>query len=300
MSNDEIIIVRETPPGVEKQVDEIIIERGAGVGPAGDDAPSDHTLLSNIGVNTHAQIDSHIESEANPHKVTFDQVPEGIFNNGIILGDTVIDLNNGPVQALTMGAIAELSVTGWEAIAPVGEDKVQAATLIIIDGDLFAPTFEAANQGNLPTYIAKFANVQELASLGPDGEIYNMGQFINDQHVLLGSEIWDGSVTLGDGWTDDGGGVYTCDGSQVASSILALVGATIRDGKDFVIKFTLSDRTAGQVREILGASVTQGFVSANDDYLYSNIENDAANFFIFQADVDFAGTLSLISLKEMF
>ena len=35
MSNDEIIIVRETPPNVERQVSEIIIERGAAVGPIG-------------------------------------------------------------------------------------------------------------------------------------------------------------------------------------------------------------------------------------------------------------------------
>lgn len=35
MSNEEIIVVRETPPGVERQVEEIIIERGAGSGPQG-------------------------------------------------------------------------------------------------------------------------------------------------------------------------------------------------------------------------------------------------------------------------
>lgn len=40
MSNEEIIIVRETPPGVERQVEEIIIERGAGSGPTGPGLPS--------------------------------------------------------------------------------------------------------------------------------------------------------------------------------------------------------------------------------------------------------------------
>lgn len=50
-------------------------------GPAGADAPSDHTLLTSIGTNTHAQIDtaisnsvSHIANTSNPHSVTKAQV----------------------------------------------------------------------------------------------------------------------------------------------------------------------------------------------------------------------------------
>jgi len=47
MNNDEIIVVRETPPGVEKQVNEIIIERGAGQGLPG--APGEDPTAQNIG-----------------------------------------------------------------------------------------------------------------------------------------------------------------------------------------------------------------------------------------------------------
>jgi len=42
---------------------------------------TDHTALSNIGTNTHAQIDSHIASTANPHSITKTQVGLGNVAN---------------------------------------------------------------------------------------------------------------------------------------------------------------------------------------------------------------------------
>lgn len=42
---------------------------------------TDHTLLTNIGTNTHTQIDSHISSTLNPHNVTKSQVGLGNVDN---------------------------------------------------------------------------------------------------------------------------------------------------------------------------------------------------------------------------
>lgn len=121
-------------------------------------------------------------------------VPETVFDNGTKGVDTIINWANGAVQSITVSAIINISFSGWDSLAPTDDEKAQSGTLIIIDGDLFEPTFDDVNQGPLPTYVAGFANVQEFASLGPDGAIYNMWQVSNDQHVLLGAELITGFI----------------------------------------------------------------------------------------------------------
>lgn len=58
---------------------------------------TDHTLLSNIGTNTHAQIDTHIGSTSNPHGVTKDQV-------GLTNVDNTSDANK-PVSTVQQTAL---------------------------------------------------------------------------------------------------------------------------------------------------------------------------------------------------
>lgn len=50
------------------------------------EASIDHTQIQNIGTNTHAQIDSHIASNSNPHNVTASQV--GALSSGEFTGHT--------------------------------------------------------------------------------------------------------------------------------------------------------------------------------------------------------------------
>lgn len=184
------------------------------------------------------------------------QVAEDIYDNGTKGVDTIIDWNNGQVQQIRYSAIINLSFTGWEALAPVGEGKVQAGTLIGLDGDLFAPTFDDVNRGPLPTYVAGFANVQELASLGPDGAIYNMWQVSNDQHVVLGVDgITNGGFDTDTDWTKNAG--WTISGGEAHQSGTAftelLQDPGVVDGSVWLIAY---DVTAidGTVRVIVGGT----------------------------------------------
>lgn len=67
----------------------VYIEISAGV--------SDHTLLLNIGTNTHAQIDTHIASTNNPHQVTKEQI-------GLPNVDNTSDANK-PISIATQTAL---------------------------------------------------------------------------------------------------------------------------------------------------------------------------------------------------
>jgi hypothetical protein len=83
-------------------------------GPQGDpgsDAPSDHTLLSNIGTNTHAQIDTHIANTSNPHIVTKAQVGLSNVPNTDFTADVAANTAKISFDAVSSARLANTSGT---------------------------------------------------------------------------------------------------------------------------------------------------------------------------------------------
>ena len=81
-------------------------------GPAGPAGTTNHLLLTNIGVNSHAQIDSHIANTSNPHATTKFQVGLGNVQN--------VD-NTDPfniVQSPSYRFVTDTEKTYWNAKEP--------------------------------------------------------------------------------------------------------------------------------------------------------------------------------------
>jgi len=99
-------------------------------------ATKSHTVLSDIGTNTHAQIDTHVASTSNPHSVTADQVlPSQTSNSGKVLKtnattaswvllDAAIEIAfDGGGATLTVDSKGDytvpydMTITGWDLLA---------------------------------------------------------------------------------------------------------------------------------------------------------------------------------------
>jgi hypothetical protein len=100
---------------------------------------TDHTLLSNIGTNSHAQIDSHISSISNPHAVTKSQVGLGNVDN-------TSDLNK-PISTATQTAL-DLKVDENAAITGATKTKITYDSKGLVTAGTDATTADINDSSN--------------------------------------------------------------------------------------------------------------------------------------------------------
>lgn len=199
----------------------------------------DHTALSNIGTNTHAQIDSHISSTSNPHSVTKAQV--GLTN----VDDTSDATKNAASVTLT-----NKTITGADFRTPIRLDMKQdtlsnlttyASTAA--DGQLCFATDTKA------TYVVKNSS---LSSVGGAGAGIN---YILAPDADSGSTGWatyaDAAATSP---VDGTGGaasstfaVSTSSPLRGTSSFLWTKSAANRQGEGFSYDFTIDASDKGKV-----------------------------------------------------
>jgi hypothetical protein len=121
---------------------------------------TDHTLLTNIGTNTHANIDSHISASANVH--------------GVGVGNSVV--GTGTSQALTnktidadLNTVSNIENADIKAAAAIDRTKLASGTInhVIINnasGVMSSEAALAASRGGLGTSGAAFTGVVKAAT----------------------------------------------------------------------------------------------------------------------------------------
>jgi len=124
----------------------------------------DHTALSNIGTNTHAQIDTHIGSTSNPHSTTATQVGLGNCNN-------TSDANK-PISSATQTALNALNpmTTGGDMIyggasgAPTRLANGSAGQVFTSSGTTAAPTWSTPSTANSFNAVSNLSFVASVAT----------------------------------------------------------------------------------------------------------------------------------------
>ncbi|MCK5600972.1 hypothetical protein KAR91_03825, partial [Candidatus Pacearchaeota archaeon] len=123
---------------------------------------------------------------------------------------------------------------------------------------------------------------------------------LGSELVVDGSFDGDGSAwNWGTGWSlDDPNNEADCDGSQVASSNL-YQNSVVTIGNSYKIIFTISNRTAGQVRIFCGGLAPSAWFDSDDTIVLYMVAVGSVDFYI-QADADFIGTVDDVSVKEVY
>lgn len=111
----------------------------------------------------------------------------------------------------------------------------------------------------------------------------------------LGAELFSGSPTLGDGWSDDGGGVYSCDGTQASASDL-VEGATVI-GNTYLASFDVTSYTTGNIRTKVGG-VNGTNRTAIGSYTELVVATGTTGVGV-NASSSFVGTVDNITVKEL-
>jgi len=113
----------------------------------------------------------------------------------------------------------------------------------------------------------------------------------------LGGELWEGSPTLGAGWTDNGDGTYTCDGSQSANSNLYMP-SPATEGKYFRLVVVAIEHTSGGCNLGIGTSnVLYTQVIAVGEWPHEGVAA-GTTWALIQASSSFEGIIS-VSFKQV-
>ena len=120
-----------------------------------------------------------------------------------------------------------------------------------------------------------------------------------------GGNIWtDNPDTVQAGWTDNGDGSYTCNGTDLALILQDTAPGALVDGKTYTVKFTVA-ATSGEVGINLyggddaGTSTLRGTNGSFSENVTIDITTASPPNRIMVRSSNFVGTISAISVRRL-
>ncbi|MCP4255971.1 MAG: hypothetical protein GY774_00420 [Planctomycetes bacterium] len=112
-----------------------------------------------------------------------------------------------------------------------------------------------------------------------------------------GVDLFQPFTNIGIGWTKINDRIYSCDGTQTATTLLSVGGVLTVGGRSEVV-FVISGQTAGLIRPYFGGSEPGGSINTDGTYTQRGVcvGND---FIYFSADANFVGTVEVISWETI-
>ena len=177
-----------------------------------------HTQLSDIGTNTHAQIDTHVASTSNPHSVTIDQVTPTTTKGDIIVenGSNAVRLPVGANGRILSANSAQSTGLEWIVNEGGGNKRMFDACVDISGNGDYTSVVAAFNAGHQTVFVRKGTYIETADIIIPNGG------------VLIGEAPYDTMITFSGSYSikvDGSGGTKETAGTiSVATDATTVVG----------------------------------------------------------------------------
>ena len=118
----------------------------------------------------------------------------------------------------------------------------------------------------------------------------------------IGLQLFTGFDSFGSGWADDGDGTYSCDGTQVANTVISetVTGSTFEIGKSYFMTIPVKLLSAGIINSVQFAGVTTAVsISSVNKHTIVHVATSVDGNIVVQGSSSLVVEIDSLSVREL-